>query len=345
MPDKTYKNDLFLRAARGEMTPRPPIWLMRQAGRTDPEYNKLKAESGMTLEELFHEPEMAARISLLPKRSGVDALIYFQDILTPLTPMGAPFYFGPGPVLDTPIKDAADLERLHVCDAADTLPFIPEIFRLVKNELAGEMPVLGFSGAPFTLAVFIIEGGSFADHPARTHDFMREQPKAMHALLDKLATVMIDYLKLQIEAGADAVQLFESAAHLLDAPAYREFALPYQQRIFDELAGTVPSIMFARELEDLTLLDASGADILSLPTSTTIADAREILGQNRIIQGNLDNRLLVDADQETIKRAALSCIESGGCKGHIFNLSHGLLKETPYDHVRFLIDTVRAYDA
>lgn len=337
-----FQNDLFLRAARGECTPRPPIWLMRQAGRTDPAYNALKDEAGLPLEDLFRHPELAARISLLPQRIGVDAIIYFQDILTPLGPMGAPFVFRPGPVTDRPIRSAADLRRLHAYDVADALPFIPETFRLIYRELGGELPALGFAGAPLTLLVFMAEGRSFGDSAEHAMAFLDADPAAAHNLLELLTTVTIDYLRLQINAGAVAVQLFESAAHLLSPARYKEFALPYQQRVFDALkAEDVFTIMFAREWEDIDLLDASGADILSLHSHIAIADARAVVGRERVIQGNLDNRLLCDAPCEEIERAALACIESGERRGHIFNLSHGLLRETPFENVTRLVDLVR----
>ena len=338
-----FRNDLFLRAARGERTPRPPIWLMRQAGRTDPAYNALKDEAGLALEELFRHPELAARISLLPQRIGVDAIIYFQDILTPLGPMGAPFVFRPGPVTDYPIRSAADVARLHSYDVADALPFIPETFRLIYRELADELPALGFAGAPLTLLVFMAEGRSFGDSAAHAMAFLDEDPAAAHQLLDLLTGVTIDYLRLQINAGAVAVQLFESAAHLLTPAQYREFALPYQRRIFEALKDDDAfTIMFAREWEDVTLLDASGADILSLHSHIAIADARALVGRDRVIQGNLDNRLLCDGPWDAIERAALACIGSGERRGHIFNLSHGLLRQTPFENVTRLINVVRS---
>jgi uroporphyrinogen decarboxylase len=338
---RTYTNDLFIRAAAGESTPRPPIWMMRQAGRTDPEYLRLKAEANMPLEDMFRNPELAARLSLLPKRIGVDAIIYFQDILTPLAPMGAEFVFAPGPKLEEPIRSAEQVEAFHPYDVADELPFIPETFRLIYEALDGEMPALGFAGAPLTLAVFMIEGGTFGERADTALAFLREQPEALRRLLDTLTTMVIDCLKLQIEAGAAAVQLFESAAHLLSPAIYREFALPYHQRIFDALKGLAPTIMFAREWGDVGLLDASGADILSLPSSVSIAGAREIVGKDRVVQGNLDNRLLAEGTLDEVTHAANACIESGQRRGHIFNLSHGLLRQTPFENVCHLVKIVR----
>lgn len=332
---------IFLRAARGERTPRPPIWLMRQAGRTDPAYVALKDESGLPLEELFRHAELAAQISLLPRRFGVDAIIFFQDILTPLAPLGCRFVFRPGPVTDTPIRSANDIRRLAVYDVADELPFIAETFRLIRRALDGALPVLGFAGAPLTLAVFMIEGKSFGETAPAALGFLRDNFRESHELLAKLTELTVDYLKFQIECGADALQLFESAAHLIPPDLYREFALPYQQTVFDALRGRAPTIHFAREIDDLALLDAAGADIISLPSTVSIAEARRVLGRERVFQGNFDNRLLVTASFGEIEAVARAIIESGERRGHIFNLSHGLLRETPFENVLHLIEVVR----
>jgi uroporphyrinogen decarboxylase len=338
---RTYANDLVLRAARGETTPRTPIWLMRQAGRTDPEYNKLKAEAGMPLDELFKDPDLAARISLLPKRIGVDAIIYFQDILTPLGPMGAPFLFRPGPRLSQPLGDIDAIRRLHGYDMAEELPFIEAIFANIHRELRGELPVLGFAGAPMTLVAFLLENGSFGNDMPNTMSFLREQPAELRHLLAKLTAMTIDYLLYQIESGAAAVQLFESAAFLLPPAIYRDYALPYQQQIFDALKGQAPTIVFARDWADVADLAAAGADVISLPASISAGEARERLERNVPVQGNLDNQLLASGSRDAIAEAVIACLESGGRRGHIFNLSHGLLKETPFANVEYVVDLVR----
>ena len=335
------RNDLFERAARGESTPRPPIWLMRQAGRTDPEYNKLRERDGRPLEALFSDPDTAGEVSLLPKRIGVDAIIYFQDILTPLGPAGCPFVFRPGPVTDKPIGDAANVDAIHAFDVADALPFIGKTFQNVLRALDGELPVLGFAGAPVTLAVFMIEGKSFGDSAHNALAFFKNQPVATRRLLDVLTEITVDYLKYQIESGASAVQLFESAAYLLPPDMYRELALPTHQLICDALDGLAPTIMFAREWGNVADLDASGADILSLPSSVTVEHAREIAGEHRVVQGNLNNRLLCSGPIDIIERQARGIVKSGGRRGHIFNLDHGLLRETPFEHVEHLVRFIR----
>lgn len=340
-PGRSSAKDLFLRAARGERTERTPIWLMRQAGRTDPEYCKLRAEAGLPLEALFRHPELAARISLLPKRLGVDAIIFFQDILTVLGPMGAPFVFAPGPAIERPVRTAAQIDALRHYDVADELPFIPETFRLIHDALDGELPVLGFAGAPLTLVFFLVQGASLGKEATETRQFLADEPRLAHDLLDKLTAITIDYLGLQIEAGAAAVQLFESAANLLTPALYETFALPYQQRIFAALKGRAPTIVFAREWADVASLDAAGADVVSLPSTVGIDEARRQLGHDRVVQGNLDNRLLAYGTLEEITEAAQACLDAGGRRGHIFNLSHGLLPDTPIEHVTHLVSCVR----
>lgn len=334
---------LFERAASGEHTERTPVWLMRQAGRSDPEYCRMREATGLPLEELFRHAGHAIEISLLPKRFRVDAIIFYQDILTPLSPMGAHFVFRPGPRLESPLDSLDKLENLHTYAVAEHMGFVRETLLGIRGRLQGEIPVLGFAGAPLTLAVFIIEGGSFGATAEKSLTFLRKHPEAAHRLLNKLAEMTVDYLRYQADCGVAAVQLFESAAYLLDDETYREFALPYQQRIFAALKGTVKTIQFAREWRDLDTLAASGADILSLPAEISIAEARTKLGPGQVLQGNVDNKLLLSADFEPVRRAAEQCLREGGHTGHIFNLSHGLLKETPFENVTRLVELVREF--
>ncbi len=335
-----YDNALVLQALLGQTTPRTPIWLMRQAGRTDPEYNRIRQQCGLRLEELFAHPALAAEISLLPQRFGVDAIIYFQDILTPLGPMGAPFVFDPGPKLMRPLRTASDIENLHSFDVADELPFIGETFRQVRQELNRAMPVLGFAGAPLTLAAFLLEGGSFGNAAPATQKLMQAAPAAFHALLELLSEVTIDYLNYQIESGAAAVQLFESAAHLFSAGEYETFALPYQQWVLDAVTAA-PCIFFARERPEIALLAEAGGDAISLPAEVSIAEARAQLGPDVPLQGNLDNKLLQSGPMDAVLKQAQQCIQEGGHHAHVFNLSHGLLRDTPFEHVTELIRAVK----
>ena len=333
---------LMQQAMAGESTPRLPIWLMRQAGRTDPAYNRLKAESGLPLESLFRHPQLAAEISLLPRRLNIDAIIFFQDILTPLEPMGANFIFDPAPRLEIPRNTPAAIEQLSEFDVAKQMPYVGETLDIIHDQLAGALPVLGFAGAPFTLALFILEGKSAASDASFALNFIKQHPQISHRLLEKLCHITIDYLRYQASKGVVAVQLFESCAMLPDRELYLEFALPYQQQIFRALKNQVKSIHFARGLDDLTLLDQADADIISLPAEISIRQAREVLGEGRIFQGNLDNQLLANGSIAEIKSMAAKIVKSGDFKGHIFNLSHGLLRETPYQNIVELVSSVQS---
>jgi uroporphyrinogen decarboxylase len=334
---------LFERAAAGERTERTPVWLMRQAGRSDPEYCRLREAWKLPLEDLFRHPGYATRLSLLPRRFGVDAIIFYQDILTPLSPMGAHFVFAPGPQLAQPMDTVDALDRLTTFVVEEHMPFVGETLGGIREEIAGDIPVLGFAGAPLTLLVFLIEGGSFGASAPKALEFLRGNPAAAHRALEKLTAMTIDYLKYQAGCGVAAVQLFESAAYLLDEAQYREFALPYQQRIFAALRGTVKTIQFARDMNDVELLAAAGADILSLPTGISIAQARAALGPEVVLQGNLDNKLMLGEGFDPIEAAARRILREGDHNGHIFNLSHGLLKETPFENVTRLVELVREY--
>lgn len=326
-------NDLVLRAARRERTERTPVWLMRQAGRTDPAYRDLRARTDLPLEQMFRDPELAAEVSLLPKRIGVDAIVVFQDILTPLAPLGAEFVFRPGPVLRTPIVSERDVERWSPYDPSEQLGFVGETFRILRRALAGELPLLGFAGAPLTLAFFLLEGKSPGRNPERARALMREDPAAFHRLLERLADVTAEYLLYQIESGADAVQLFESLADLLTPNEYETFAHPYHVKILSKLRGRVPTILFAKEQSLLELMASSGADVLSIGTCVDLAEAKRRVGDRVALQGNVDNRLIVDASFEAIDDAVRACIFAGAHQGHILNLSHGLLPDTPFENV------------
>jgi uroporphyrinogen decarboxylase len=312
---------------------------MRQAGRFDPEYRRIRNQCKLPLEELFCEPELAARISLLPKRFGVDAIIFFQDILTPLAPMGARFLFRPGPVLEAPVRSADHIESLRPFDVARELPFVPKTLRLVRESLAGELPLLGFAGAPLTLAFFLTDGGSPDADGGKVRTLMRESPALLHRLLDRLTDMTVDYLRLQIESGVDAVQLFESMADRISRTEYEAFAHPYHTRIFAELGPQAPRILFAKDHTAVDLMADSGADVCSFSDCVDLAEAKRKYGHRVAFQGNVDNRLLVDGAPEEIDTAVRQCLAAGNHEGHILNLSHGLLKDTPVENVRRFIET------
>lgn len=336
------RNDLFLRAARGERTERTPVWLMRQAGRFDPQYQRLRATCDFELEELFRTPELAAQITMLPVRLGVDAAILFQDILTPLSPMGAHFTFRPGPVLEEPIRTAHQIDALTLYDPLDALNFVPQSIELALSRLDDAIPLIGFAGAPLTLATFLIEGGSPGRDAGRVRAFLRDDPEACHRLLEKLADMTVRYLRMQVESGAHAIQLFESVGDLFAEDVYERFAHPYQMRIMNELKGLCPRILFVKENPHLKLMIRTGADVISVGKCVNLRKARHDLKGSIALQGNVDNELLRHGTTEQIRYAVQECIEAGGHHGHILNLNHGILKDTPIENVRQFIDVAKS---
>lgn len=335
-PGKGVEFPLMLRALRGEATERTPIWLMRQAGRSDPAYRALRDRCPLPLEELFQDVERSVEISLLPKRIGVDGIIFFQDILTPLAPMGARFVFRPGPVLEHPVRNEADVERLVLYEIISELPFVGKTLSVLRGSLGGEVPLLGFAGAPFTLLCFLVEGRS-PGQGEWVRRMLNEAPALAHRLLAKLTEVTTGYLRYQIESGAQAVQLFESCADLPDLDQYLEFALPYQQEVFSRIESRVPRILFSKGFSHLAHLKESGADVLSLTSGCTIAEAREQIGEEVALQGNVSNRLLAEGPPSEVEAAVRACISSGGHRGHVLNLDHGLLQNTPWEHVELMV--------
>jgi len=255
--------------------------------------------------------------------------------------MGARFVFRPGPVLDTPIRTTSDIDRLHEFDPAEGMDFMATSLRLVRQTLDGDLPLLGFAGAPLTLAFFLIEGGSPGKAPTRATALMQDNPGLLHRLLERLADMTADYLAMQIEAGADAVQLFESVADMVSPAEYEEFAHRYHVRIFSRLGARVPRMLFAKERPEVALMVESGADVLSVGSCVDLAEAKRQFGDRVAFQGNVDNRLLVSGSPEEIDAAVRRCVQEGGQEGHILNLNHGLLKETPLDNVRRLIETCK----
>jgi uroporphyrinogen decarboxylase len=334
-------NDLILRAARGERTERTPVWLMRQAGRFDPAYRELRERSGLPLEAMFRTPDLAAEITLLPQRFGVDALILFQDILTPVGPMGAEFLFRPGPVLERPVRTRTDVDRLRDFECADQLAHVVEEIGFVREATGDDPPLLGFAGAPLTVAAFMVEGQSPCTGLRATRVLMQRDPETMHRLLDRLSDVTAAYLRLQIDAGVAGVQLFESVADLLTESEYRAFALPYQRRILEAIGEAVPRILFVKERSWLDLMLETGADVLSVGACVDLTEAREIVADHIALQGNVDNQLVAAGTSEQVELATRACIRAGGHHGHILNLNHGLLRNTPVENVVRLIETCR----
>lgn len=338
----TPQTALFLRAAKGENTHRAPVWMMRQAGRYLPEYLALKARSSFW--EMVRTPELAAEVTLQPlRRFDLDAAIIFSDIMTPLSPMGIEIEFSPGPVVSTPIRSVHQVEALRVPEEGQIAPFMEAALRLVRHELSSQnTPLIGFGGAPLTLATYLIEGSGSKEYET-FRAFLRQEPAAAHALLEKLTEVSIRYLRAQVNAGAQAIQLFDSWAGLHDGATYREFALPYNRRVLEALANLdVPRIYLAVGSSHLY------PEIAELPAEVFSVDWRLSLEQIRpyfpgkTLQGNLDPAVLL-ASPEAVEREAQKVLQAGLGGAHIFNLGHGISRHTPIDNVHRLIETVHGF--
>jgi uroporphyrinogen decarboxylase len=314
---------------------------MRQAGRFDPRYHEIRRGADLPLEDLFRQPDAAAEISLLPKRLGVDAIIVFQDILTPLVPMGKRFLFRPGPILEEPVRCPGDVDALRPFDPSTELDFVAKTLHLIREALQGYLPLLGFAGAPLTLAFFLVAGRSPHLDSATARSMMLTEPALFHRFLDRLSDMTAEYLAVQIKAGVDAVQLFESAADLLSPDEYAEFAHPYHMKIFSKLDRRVPTILFAKDQPLVELMAASGADVLSVATSVDLADVKQRFGHKVAFQGNVDNRILLNGSAEEIDEAVHACVQAGRHEGHILNLGHGVLNGTPFENVCRFIDIAK----
>jgi len=333
----------FVRSARGEPVDRPPVWLMRQAGRYLPEYRRVR--EGVSFLEMCRSVERAVEVSLQPiDLVGSEAVILFQDIFTPIPAMGVELDFAPGPVLAEPIRSAAQIERLALPDPNDSVPFVFEIIRTLRRELESRaIPLLGFAGAPFTLAAYLVEGQGSKDFAA-LKQMMHREPRLLRALLDKLAACSIAYLDAQIEAGAQAVQLFDTWAGLLTADEYRDWILPTHQRIAASIDRTrAPLILYINN--GAHLLEASvdsGVDVLSLDWRVDLADAARRFGDRVSLQGNLDPSALA-APAESIRAKVREMAASAApARGYIANLGHGCLPQTPVEGVRAFTAAVRS---
>jgi uroporphyrinogen decarboxylase len=331
----------FLQACRRIVTPFTPVWLMRQAGRYLPEYRAMRARHGFL--ELCKDPRAAAEVTLQPvDRLGVDAAILFADILLVLEPLGIGLEFtrGGGPHIERPIRSAEDVTRLSPVTVDEAVPFVFETVRLVRNELSGRVPLIGFAGAPFTLASYLIEGGPSREF-LRTKCFMHDEPGAWHALMTTLGDITVAYVNGQIAAGVEAVQLFDSWVGTLSPADYRDSVLPYSRSVFERLTPGVPVIHFGTGTAGLLpLMKVAGGDVIGLDWRVEIGPAWERLGHDVAVQGNLDPAVLL-AGLGEIRRGVKSILDAVGSRpGHIFNLGHGVHKETPVDHVIALVDMV-----
>jgi uroporphyrinogen decarboxylase len=333
-------NDRFLRACRREPVDRTPVWFMRQAGRYMAEYRALREKHSLL--ELCRTPELAVEVTLQPIRSfGFDAAILFSDLLIPLAPMGIPFDFqaGEGPVVERPVRSAADVLALRRFEPREDLGMVLEAIRHLRREL--QVPLIGFAGAPFTLASYAIEGGHSSNF-ARTKGLMYGEPATWHRLAGLLADVVADYLRAQVEAGAQALQLFDSWIGALDESDYREFVLPHVRRIFEALGDLgVPTIHFGTGTGHLLAVQReAGGTVIGVDWRTPIDEGWKRAGDGVAVQGNLDPTLLFAPRERLLARVDDVLRRAGDRPGHVFNLGHGILPGTPVEAVRAVVDHV-----
>lgn len=335
----------LLRAARGEILDRPPVWMMRQAGRYMKVYRDLR-DKYPSFRDRSENPELAIEISLQPWRAfQPDGVILFSDILTPLPGIGIPFDIveSRGPIIDPPIRTQEQIDNLHTLDPEASLPFIREILQTLRREVGNGAAVLGFVGAPWTLAAYAIEGKSSKDYAVIKRMAFTE-PEMLHQFLAKLADSIAIYVRYQIDCGAQVVQMFDSWAGQLSPQDYDQFALPYHQRVVKQVRHTHPDTPLILYINGsagiLERMGQSGVDIVSVDWTVQMAEARQRLGSNIGVQGNMDPCALFGS-QEFIKARILDTVRQAGNRGHIMNLGHGVLPSTPEENVQFFFETAK----
>jgi uroporphyrinogen decarboxylase len=336
--DSLSKKELFLRACRGETTPRLPVWMMRQAGRYLPEYREIRAKRAFL--EVCKTPELAVEISLQPfRRLGVDAVIVFSDILIPAEAMGMKLELSDaGPLLPEPVRTEHSIKALRIFDAQTETQFLMDAIRGIVREVGPTVPVLGFAGAPWTLACYMVEGRT-KEGFATVKVLMYEEPRAFESLLKKIASATIGYLKAQIAAGAAAVQLFDTWCGELSLDDYERFALPAVREIVSGVSGAVPVIYYTKASHHLlSAVAKSGADVLSVDWRIDLAETRATLGPKIALQGNVDPAVLF-APAEKVRAVTREAAEALGGVGHILNLGHGILQGTPVENAQLFIET------
>jgi uroporphyrinogen decarboxylase len=355
MDSEALRNSVFLRACRREKTDYTPMWLMRQAGRYQREYREIREK--VSFLELCKTPDLAARVTVMAvEQLGVDAAIIFADILLIVEPMGVGLAFnkGEGPSIARPVRSGRDVDQLSEVNVEESVGFVFEAIRITRRDLKPNVPLIGFCGAPFTVASYMIEGGASRDF-ARTRSLMHDDPGAWNALLERIVRASADYLNAQIAAGAHAVQVFDSWVGCLDEQEYRRSVLPHSQALIRAVSPGTPVIHFAPKRGDSTFSEEvecplflkavreAGGDVIGLDWRVNLAEAWASIGYDVGVQGNLDpNALLSDLDE--IRRQAKAILDqAAGRPGHIFNLGHGVLQNTPVEHAKALVDYVHEY--
>jgi len=341
------KNDTLLRALLRQPVDRTPVWIMRQAGRYLPEYLKTRAEAGSFM-DLCQTPELACEVTLQPlRRFSLDAAIIFSDILTIPDVMGLKLFFvaGEGPKFENPIRSADDIRKLPSPDVNESLGYVMDAISLTRHELDGKVPLIGFSGSPWTLATYMVEGGSSRTF-SRTKKLIYQEPEMAHELLGKLANTVTDYLNAQIESGAQAVQIFDTWGGALSAKAYQDFSLKYMAQIVAGLkreneGRRVPVILFSKGCNtQLEALANTGCDALGVDWTISLNEARARVGDRVALQGNLDPAILL-ADKQVVRREVNETLNSfGQGNGHVFNLGHGITPDVDPDNLAALINAV-----
>ncbi|NJR64999.1 MAG: uroporphyrinogen decarboxylase [Leptolyngbyaceae cyanobacterium CRU_2_3] len=339
------KNTRLLQAARGEVLDRPPVWMMRQAGRYMKVYRELR-QKYPAFRERSENPDLAVEISLQPFHAfKPDGVIMFSDILTPLPGMGISFDIieSKGPIFEQPIRSQAQIDALTLLDPEASLPFVRQVLKTLSREVNGEATILGFVGAPWTLAAYAIEGKSSKDY-ALIKSMAFLQPAMLHQFLGKLADAIAVYVRYQIDAGAQVVQLFDSWAGQLSPEDFRTFALPYQQQIVRQVKATHPDTPLILYINGsagiLELMSQSGVDIVSVDWTVDMAVARQRLGANIGVQGNIDPCVLLGS-KELISDRVVETVRKAGTQGHILNLGHGVLQNTPEENVAHFFETAK----
>ncbi len=333
-------NNRFLDACWGKPVDRTPVWLMRQAGRYLPEY--MRVRSKCTFLELCKSPELAAEVTLQPVEIlKVDAAILFSDILTPVEPMGMKLDFVPGPLFEHPIRTMADVEALRIPQMEQDVPYVLETIKILRRELEGKVPLIGFGGAPFTLACYMVEGKGSKDW-ATMKRMMYTAPEVYHALMEKVTTMDMEYLNAQIKAGAQAIQIFDTWGGVLSPADYVRYVLPYTTKLINGLNRLeTPVIHFVKGAGSmLDIVKQAGGDVMGLDWHVELGKARDILGPDMAVQGNLDPTVLF-ASPEIIEREVKRVLDENADRpGHIFNLGHGILPTVPPANAIHMVECV-----